>query len=235
MNEKPVAIVTAGSRGIGAGCARELADRGYVVSLMARSEDVMNLAQELGGRGYIGDVMREDDLANLVSGTVDAYGRVDAVVNNSGDAAKGDLLSLSDEAWHAGLDLLLLNVVRMGRLVTPIMQRQGGGAFVNISTFGAVEPSLAFPISSAIRAGLSAFTKVFGDRYASEHIRMNNVLPGFVETFNVTPELAAGIPIGRAATVSEIGKVAAFLLSEDASYITGQNIRVDAAMTRSFA
>jgi NAD(P)-dependent dehydrogenase (short-subunit alcohol dehydrogenase family) len=228
-----VAIITAASKGMGAACAHELAERGYHVAIMARSEEVLRLARELSGIGLLGSVTDEEDLQKLVAKTMETYGRVDAVVNNTGHPAKGDLLSIEDADWHSGLNLLLLNVVRMARLVTPIMLKQGGGAFVNISTFGACEPGLAYPVSSVLRAALANFTKLFADRYAEHGVRMNNVLPGFIDSYEVSDDVRVTIPMQRAGTVKEIAKTTAFLLSEEAGYITGQNVRVDGGLTRS--
>lgn len=228
-----VAIVTAAGKGIGAACARELATRGYSLALMSRSDEARNLAEELGGVGLAGSVTEEADLCALVDETLGAYGRVDAIVNSTGHPPSGDILDVTDEEWHAGLELVLLNVVRMARLVTPVMLRQGAGAMVNISTFSAFEPSATFPVSSSLRSALAGFTKLYADRYAAEGIRMNNVLPGFVESFEVDEQTRASIPMQRPATVEEIAKCAAFLVSPDASYITGQNLRVDGGLTRS--
>lgn len=228
-----VAIITAAGRGMGAACARELAAQGYVVALMSPSGNAAALAQELGGWGMAGSVTEPADLQQLVSETVGRYGRVDAVINNTGHPPKGELLDISDESWHTGLDMLLLNVVRMARLVTPLMQRQGGGAIVNISTFAAFEPSLAFPVSASLRAALGSFAKLYADRYAADGIRMNNLLPGYIESYAVADETRQKIPMQRAGTVAEIAQTAAFLLSDAAGYITGQNIRVDGGITRS--
>ena len=233
MADQRVAIVTAAGRGLGAACARELAGRGYSVVLMSRSDAAAQLAQELGGIGLSGSVTEPSDLQKLVDAALDAFGRVDAVVNNTGHPAKGPLLEISDDDWHAGLDLLLLNVVRMARLVTPIMKEGGGGAIVNISTFAAEEPTLTYPVSSAIRAALSAFTKLYGDQHAADGIRMNNILPGFIDSYPIEDDTRDAIPMRRGGTVEEIAKTAAFLLSAEAGYITGQNLRVDGGLGRS--
>lgn len=228
-----VALITAASRGMGAACARELAARGYKVALMSRSEEIQSLAQELGGIALQGSSDAAGDLQKLVALAMDTFGRIDAVVNNTGHPKKGPLLELADADWHAGLDLLLLNVVRMTRLVTPIMQAQGGGAIVNISTFAAYEPSARFPISATLRAALGSFTKIYADEVAKFNIRINNVLPGYVDSIAQNEATVAQIPMGRQGTKEEIAKTVAFLLSSDAGYITGQNLRVDGGITRS--
>ena len=227
-----VVIITAASRGMGAACARELAEKDYHVVLMSTTESVLALADELGGKGLIGNVTNPDDLQNLVDLTVESYDQVDAVINNTGHPPKGELLEITDGDWHLAFDLLLMNVVRMCRLVVPLMLKNGG-TIVNISSFGAEEPNLDFPTSSTIRAGLSAYVKLFADKYGKGGIRMNNLLPGFVDSYEVSDEIRSAIPLGREATVSEIAKTAAFLLSEEASYITGQNIRADGGLGRS--
>jgi NAD(P)-dependent dehydrogenase (short-subunit alcohol dehydrogenase family) len=227
-----VAIVTASGSGMGAACARELGGQGYAVALMSTSGKAEALAKELGGLGLTGSVTEEDDLEALVSETLDRYGRIDGVVNSTGHPASGEILDLTDEQWHDALDLVVLNVVRIARLVTPAMLRQGG-AIVNVSTFSAFEPSPTFPLSSSLRAGLAGFTKLYADRYAAEGVRMNNVLPGYIESFEIDEETRQSIPMRRRGSVAEIAKTAAFLLSDDSGYITGQNIRVDGGLTRS--
>ena len=161
------------------------------------------------------------------------YGSIDAVVNNTGHPPKGALLDIPDEDWHRGLDICVLNVVRMARLVTPQMKAQGGGAIVNISTYAAFEPEATFPVSGSMRTALASFTKLYADQFAADGIRINNVLPGFIDSLPETEERRARIPMGRYGSTREIADTVAFLLSDEASYITGQNIRVDGGITRS--
>ncbi|HMQ54009.1 MAG TPA: SDR family oxidoreductase [Anaerolineae bacterium] len=232
MSEK-VAIITAAGQGVGAAIAGELATAGYQVSLLSNSGGALKLAAELGGIGLTGSVTEPSDLAKLVDSTLEKFGRIDAVVNNTGHPPKGELLDISDADWHLGLDLLLLNVVRMARLVTPIFVKQGRGAIVNISTFSAFEPALTFPVSSTLRSGLASFTKLYADRYAEAGIRINNVLPGYMDNYPESAENLAKIPLKRYAKVQEVAKSVRFLLSDEAGYITGQNIRVDGGLTRS--
>ena len=231
--EVKTAIVTAAGSGIGAACARELANRGYAVALMSPSGKAEDLAKELGGLGLTGSVTEVADLESLVGETLERYGRIDGVVNSTGHPPSEEILKLTDEQWHEALDLVVLNVVRIARLVTPVMLGQGGGAIVNVSTFSALEPSPAFPLSSSLRAALAGFTKLYADRYAAEGVRMNNILPGFVESFEIDDETRRSIPMQRQGSVAEIAKTVAFLLSSDSGYITGQNIRADGGLTRS--
>ena len=232
MPESKVAIVTAAGRGMGAAIARELAAQGWSLALLSPSGAAQRLAGELGGFGLTGSVTEPGDLERLVDGTMDRHGRIHAVVNNTGPVPKGELLDHDDDAWHASLDMVLLNVVRMARLVTPVMRDQGGGAIVNVSTFSAFEPSLDYPVSSTLRAGLGSFTKLYAERYAADNVRMNNILPGFIDSLPHGEDKAAKVPMRRIGSVAEIAKTAAFLLGDGAGYITGQNLRVDGGLTR---
>ncbi len=233
MTTEKVAIVTAGGSGMGAGAARKLAADGFRVAILSSSGKGEALAGEIGGIGVTGSNQSNDDLKRLVDKTVDTWGRVDVLVNSAGHGPRAPVLELSDEDWHKGMDVYFLNVVRPTRLVVPIMQKQKAGVIINISTFAAFEPDPVFPTSGVFRAGLAAFTKLFADRYAAENIRMNNVLPGFIDSLPEKPEFRDRIPMQRYGKTEEIADVIAFLASDGAGYITGQNIRVDGGITRS--
>ncbi len=227
-----VALITGGGRGMGEAIARELHAQGYGLALMSPSQSCENLAQELGGVASRGVAEKAEDLQAIVDLAMKTYARIDAVVNLSGHPPKGDLLDITDESWTLGSDMMVLSLVRMARLVTPIMLSQGGGAFVNITTFAAFEPSLVFPVSCTYRAAAGAFTKLYSDRYAADNIRMNCILPGYIDSLDHKPGTADKVPMKRLGQVQEIAKTAAFLLSDGAGYITGQNIRVDGGVTR---
>lgn len=233
MSETRVAIIVGGGSGMGADAARKLSAEGFEVAILSSSGKGEALAKELGGLGLTGSNQSVEDLTRLVDAVADRWGRVDAVVNSAGHGPKGDILAIPDEDWHRGMEFYLLNVVRIARLVTPLMQVQKSGSIVNISTYAAFEPEALFPTSGVFRAGLAAFTKLFADRYAAEGIRMNNILPGFIESLPEKAERRERIPMGRYGRMEEVSELIAFLASEKSSYITGQNIRIDGGITRS--
>ena len=233
MPADKVAIVTAGGSGMGAGAARRLAADGFHIAILSSSGKGEALATELGGIGITGSNQSTDDLARLVDQTVARWGRVDVLVNSAGHGPRAPLLDLSDDDWHRGLEVYLLNAVRPTRLVTPVMVQQKSGVIINISTFAAFEPDPVFPTSGVFRAGLAAYAKLFADRYAADNVRMNNVLPGFIDSLPEKEAFRARIPMQRYGRTQEIADVIAFLASDGAGYITGQNIRVDGGITRS--
>lgn len=228
-----VALITAGGSGMGAAAARRLAADGFAVAVLSSSGKGEALAGELGGFGITGSNESPDDLARLVDGAMQRWGRIDVLVNSAGHGPRAPVLELTDEDWHRGMEVYFLNVVRPTRLVVPHMLAQEGGAIVNISTFAAFEPDPVFPTSGVFRAGLAAFCKLVADRYGSDNIRINNVLPGFIDSLPETDERRARIPMGRYGHEAEIAATIAFLASDGGAYITGQNIRVDGGLTRS--
>lgn len=227
-----VAIITAGGSGMGAACARKLAADGYKVAILSSSGKGEALAKELGGIGVTGSNQSNDDLKRLVDETVTKWGRVDALVNSAGHGPRDEILKITDEQWHTGMDVYLLSAVRPARLVAPIMVAQKKGAIVNISTAWAFEPSPLFPTSGVFRAGLAAFTKLFADQYAAHNVRMNNVLPGWIDSLPQQDARRDSVPMQRYGTAEEIAATVAFLVSDGAGYITGQNLKVDGGLMR---
>jgi NAD(P)-dependent dehydrogenase (short-subunit alcohol dehydrogenase family) len=232
MTQKTALIIGGGS-GIGADAARHLAASGYRVGIMSSSGKGEALGIELGGIGFTGSNLNPDDLSAFIDLAMSEFGRIDGLVNGAGHGPKGDLMEISDDDWHLGMDYYLLNVIRAVRLVQPIMEKQGSGSIVNVSTFAVFEPDPDFPTSAVFRAGLAGYTKLFSTKYAAAGLRMNNVLPGFIDSLPEKPDRLARIPAGRYAKVDELSKVIGFLISDDSSYITGQNIRVDGGLTHS--
>ena len=233
MSTGKVALVTAGGSGMGAAAARRLAADGFTVAILSSSGKGEALAQDLGGFGITGSNQNPDDVERIVSETRARYGRIDVLVNSAGHGPRAPVLELTDAQWHTGLDVYLLNVIRPARLVAPLMAEQKGGAIINISSAWAFEPAAMFPTSAVFRAGLAAFTKLFADQYGPHNVRMNNVLPGWIDSLPATEERRAGVPLGRYGRAEEIAATIAFLASEGGAYITGQNIKVDGGLMRS--
>jgi NAD(P)-dependent dehydrogenase (short-subunit alcohol dehydrogenase family) len=233
MAADKVAVVTAGGSGMGAAAARRLAGEGFKVAILSSSGKGEALARELGGIGVTGSNQSNDDLRKLFDVTMSNWGRVDVLVNSAGHGPRAPILEISDDDWHKGMDVYLMNVIRPVRLVTPIMQTQKSGSIINISTAWVFEPSTMFPTSAVFRAGLAAFTKLFADTYAAENVRMNNVLPGWIDSLPATEERRQSVPMRRYGKSEEIAATISFLASEGAAYITGQSIRVDGGLMRS--
>ena len=231
MKEKTCLLI-GGGRGMGAATAREMHKRGYRLSLMSPSESCEQLAKDLKAVALRGKAENKENLKSIVSFTMEKYGRIDSVLVHVGGPPKGDLLEIDDGDWDKANRMIIKPVISVAKLVTPIMLEQGGGSIVNITTFSAFEPSLTFPTSSVYRAGVSSFTKLFSERYGAKNIRMNCLLPGFTDSLNLPDEFAQLSSLKRLARAEEQAKVAAFLLSDDSSYITGQSIRSDGGVTR---
>ena len=231
--EHPVALVVGGGSGMGAAAAHRLAADGFRVAILTASGKGAALAAAIDGLAVTGSNRSEEDLGRLIEAAQTRWGRIDAVVNSAGHGPKAPVLDLTDADWHEGLEVYLLNVVRMARLVVPAMRARGRGSIVNISTYAAFEPEADFPTSGVFRSGLAAYAKLFADRYAGDGLRMNNVLPGFIDSLPAKEERRARIPMGRYGTAAEVAELIAFLASDRSAYITGQNIRIDGGITRS--
>lgn len=232
MTVEKVALVTAGGSGMGADAGRRLAQDGFHVGILSSSGKGEALGNALGGFGVTGSNLSNDDLSALVDGAMDRWGRIDVLVNSAGHGPKGPVLEMSDDDWHQGMEVYLMNAIRPTRLVTPIMQGQGNGAIINISTFAAFEPDPLFPTSGVFRAGLAAFAKLFADKYAADNIRINNVLPGFIDSLPETQDRRARIPMGRYGHAGEVSSLISWLASDEGGYMTGQNLRIDGGLTR---
>ena len=230
MGQQKVAIVIAGGSGMGAAAARHLHQAGYAVGILSSSGKGEALAKELGGVGVTGSNQNVADMQKLVDAVMQRFGRIDVLVNGAGHGPKGDLLAISDEDWIKGLEVYFLNVVRATRLVAPLMQKQGGGSIINISSAWAFEPAALFPTSAVARSGLAAYTKLFCDQFGKDNIRMNNVLPGWIDSLPKKDERQAAVPLQRYGKAEEIGATIGFLASPGAAYITGQNIKVDGGL-----
>lgn len=233
MTAEKIAMITAGGSGMGAEAARRLASDGFKVAILSSSGKGEKLAESLGGIGVTGSNQSSDDLHRLVDLTMARWGRIDVLVNSAGHGPRAPILDITDEQWHLGMDIYLMNVIRPTRIVTPLMVNQKAGAIINISTAWTFEPSAMFPTSAVFRAGLAAYTKIFADQFAPSNVRMNNVLPGWIDSLPTTEERRQSVPMQRYGKSEEVAATIAFLASDGAGYITGQNIRVDGGITRS--
>ncbi len=228
-----VALITAGGSGMGAAAAKRLAADGFKVAILSSSGKGEALAGALGGIGLTGSNQSNDDIKRLVDATMAAYGRIDVLVNSAGHGPRAPIIEITDEDWHKGMEVYLLPIIRTARLIAPIMVAGGGGAIINISTAWAFEPSAMFPTSAVFRAGLASYTKIFADDFAPHNVRMNNILPGWIDSLPATEARRQSVPMGRYGRADEIAATVAFLASDGGGYITGQNLRVDGGITRS--
>ncbi len=230
---KKVAVLIAAGSGMGADAAKRLAKDGFKVAIMSSSGKGENLAKKLNGIGYTGSNLDSKNIKNFIKIVIKKFGRIDVLVNSAGHGPKGDILKISDEDWIKGMETYFLNVVRTCRIVTPIMKKQRGGSIINISTYAVFEPEKNFPTSGVMRAALSSFTKIYSNEFAKFNIRINNILPGFIDSLKPKKEFIKRVPLRRVGKVREISSVVSLLASKNCEYITGQNIRVDGGITRS--
>ncbi|TVR22692.1 MAG: SDR family oxidoreductase [Anaerolineaceae bacterium] len=251
-----VYLVAASSKGLGFGTARALAADGAKVSMCSRnSDDIENAAARLNdefGAQTIAtacDVTQSEDIQKWVDVTVERWGRVDGLLVNAGGPPAAYFKELTDEQWHDAFELTLLSAIRMIRMAIPHMSE--GGAIVTITSSSIKEPIERLGLSTVMRAGIAGLVKTLADELAGDNIRVNNLIPGRIDTdrvatldrgvakrLNITPQEArqrslSKIPAGRLGTIDEFGRVGAFLLSPAAAYITGATVRVDGGQMRS--
>ena len=230
---KKIAVFIAAGSGMGADAAKVLSKCGFKIAIMSSSGKGEKLAKKLNGIGFTGSNLDPNKIKEFINIVTKKWGRIDVLVNSAGHGPKGQILKISDEEWFRGMETYFLNVVRSSRIVTPIMKKQKSGSIINISTYSIFEPENSFPTSGVIRAGLSSFTKIYADEYAKFNIRMNNILPGFIDSLKPKKEFIKRIPLKRLGKVAEISAIIKLLASDEGGYITGQNIRVDGGITRS--
>ena len=233
MNKKKVAILTASGSGMGAATAKKLYEKGFNIAILSSSGKGEKLGRKLNGIGITGSNQSNKDLKKLIDSAISKWGRIDVLINSAGHGPRKPIIKLTDEDWFKGMEIYFLNVVRSTRLVTPFMMKQKSGVIINISTFATFEPDSVFPTSGVFRAGLASFTKLFVNEYSKYNIRMNNILPGFINSLPEKKEFKKRIPLKRYGTTSEISETISFLTSDGAAYITGQNIKVDGGITKS--
>jgi 3-oxoacyl-[acyl-carrier protein] reductase len=247
-----VAMVAAASKGIGFATAKALAQEGARVSICARNEPNLKQAVDAvpGSFGTVCDVSDSGSLANWHQATLDYFGPPEVLVTNTGGPPAGNWTELSDDQWQSGFDSTLMNIVRLVRLASPAMRERGWGRIVHITSLVAAQPNPLLPISSTLRAGINALTRLQSDELAPHGVTVNSVLPGHTLTDRqrhlaeiraekegmtidqALQDTGKSVPVGRLATPEEIAAAVAFLCSAQASYITGVNLLVDGGLVR---
>lgn len=252
-----VALVAAGSKGLGFAVAQELAHEGAAVAICARGRDALDVAvaslRAVGARahGVVADVSRADDIARFVSETEAALGPIDIVVTNSGGPKSGRFETLTPADWDSAASVLLTSAVTLTRAVLPGMKTRQWGRILNITSIAAKQPVEGLMLSNSLRAAVIAFARTLANEVATDGITVNNLLPGYTRTervIDLSNQVAAResvtvesvyakweqeIPMRRIGEPREFAALAAFLASERASYITGQSIAVDGGWIKS--
>ncbi len=249
-----VAMVAGASRGLGFAVAQALASEGALVSIASRDEaSIRNAASRIGEQALatVADVRSVDAIHRWTEATIDKFGGVDLLFANGGGPPAGEALSFEDAAWQDAANLLFFSTLRMARAVVPSMKARGGGAILVSTSSSVKEPIPNLGLSTVLRASVSALAKTLALELAPAHIRVNQIIPGRVDTDRVrsldegnakrqgiTPAAAkqkslAIIPLGRYGEPEEFGRVAAFMLSGAAAYMTGATVQVDGGLIRS--
>lgn len=249
-----VAMVAAGSKGIGFAIAKMLIEEGCRVSLCGRTEEtVRSAAESIGAHGYVCDVSKAEDLGRWYGQTSQDLGTPTIVITNTGGPPAGSLDQMTDEQWQSGFDSTLMNVVRLVRLASPGMAQAKWGRFVHITSLVAKEPSRLLPISSTLRAGLMALTRLQATELAPNGITVNSILPGHtltdrqrhlaeviaeregIDSEEALARQALTNPMGRIGDPDEIAAAAVFLCSLRAGFLTGVNLLVDGGAVKGLA
>jgi 3-oxoacyl-[acyl-carrier protein] reductase len=250
-----VAMVAGASRGLGLAVARALAEEGALVSIASRDERAIRTAAEQIERGEVlataADVRSADAIEEWAEATQQKFGGIDLLFTNAGGPPAGAALTFDDAAWQDAVDLLLFSALRMVRAAVPSMQARGGGAILMSTSSSVKEPIPNLGLSTVVRASVSALAKTLALELAPFKIRVNQIVPGRIDTDRVRQldaingkrqgvsadqakaKSVGAIPLGRYGDPEEFGRVGAFLLSEAASYITGATVQVDGGLIRS--
>ena len=235
------AIVCGASAGMGLAIAESLVEEGANVAMFARRRDVLEReADRLGALAVRGDVTTPRDLERLVEKTLEAFGGIDVLVNNSGGPPRGAALGLGPEAYESAVELLLLSVVRLTNLCLPHIEGGGHGRIVNITSSTVREPTDNLVLSNAVRPGVIGWAKTLARELGPKGITVNSIAPGRIDTERIREVYPDGptehdlktIPLRRLGTPREIADVVCFLASDRASYVTGTVIPVDGGLTR---
>jgi 3-oxoacyl-[acyl-carrier protein] reductase len=251
-----VALVAASSKGIGFAIAEELAANGARLVMCARGgKDLRASADKLRAKGadvldVVADVSNPQDIARLTSNAIEKFGRVDMLVANSGGPPAGAFETFTAESWSDAAQLLLFSTVELVRAVLPGMKERRWGRILNVTSIAAKQPVDGLMLSNSLRAAVHGFARTLANEVAPFGITVNNILPGYTRTDRVVSlakhaSATKGIsieesykaweeqvPMGRLAEPREIAAVAAFILSERASYLTAGSIAVDGGWIR---
>jgi 3-oxoacyl-[acyl-carrier protein] reductase len=236
------AIVCGASAGMGLAIAEALSREGANVAMLARRRDVLQReADRLGALAVRGDVTNPADLKRLVDRTVEAFGGIDILVNNSGGPPRTTALEIDDDAVESAVELLLLSVVRLTNLCLQQLERGGRGRIINIASSTVREPADNLALSNAVRPGVIGWAKTLAREVGPKKITVNSIAPGRIDTERLAEaferrsrsEIIEEIPLKRFGKPEEIADVVCFLASDRASYVTGTVIPVDGGLLRS--